>query len=705
MAYICQQIFVFFMMPKQLLPKLCAALYKSTPQAAGDDGYIKAIALLTAVLLCNCLQLVYAQSGNLKGNFSNMGNAGNSGRSADTISFEHRDDAKDSVNISYRQLDSIRPLRLDTSINDFYKYFTVPAAQQYLGLNGAAGYSLIFTPYTRPGWDPGFHSFDLYKYNLQNARFFKTTRPFTQLNYQLASGQEQLIKILHTQNPRPNLNFGFEYRLINAPGFLITHNTTHNNLRFFSNYQGKRKRYASYFLVLSNNLKAAENGGIKSDTFLTSPNFKRRFSIPVNLGQDDDNNPNPFNTTVRTGNLQKEFTFFYRHSYDIGKRDSIEINDSTTEYLFYPKLRFQHTFTYSTHRFEFRDYDTDSTIYQNWYDTTLKPGDSIILKDRWKVISNDFSLIQFPDTKNSGQYLKAGARLENISGSFNTGSRSLYNIILHGEYRNKTKNKLWDIIINGEFYLNGFNSGDYNAYASLSRLLNKKWGFINLSFQNVNRSPSFIYNPQSSFNLGNTNSYNKENILVLKASADNPFISLSAANYFITNYLFFTNYYKTDQYSRVINLLQLSASKKIKISRRWNWYAEATLQQTDAAAPVKVPLLFTRNRVAYEGVFFKNLNLSTGIEFRYYTPYKAYNYSPAMGQFMPQDSSSISNRPDIHAFMHFRIRTFTGYLRAENLNSISFVNGFGFIHNNFAAPHYIYPGMVIRFGIQWNFVN
>ncbi|MEN9571618.1 MAG: hypothetical protein RL172_2849, partial [Bacteroidota bacterium] len=46
-----------------------------------------------------------------------------------------------------------------------------------------------------------------------------------------------------------------------------------------------------------------------------------------------------------------------------------------------------------------------------------------------------------------------------------------------------------------------------------------------------------------------------------------------------------------------------------------------------------------------------------------------------------------------------------GYLRAENLNSISFVNGFGFIHNNFAAPHYIYPGMVIRFGIQWNFVN
>jgi len=72
---------------------------------------------------------------------------------------------------------------------------------------------------------------------------------------------------------------------------------------------------------------------------------------------------------------------------------------------------------------------------------------------------------------------------------------------------------------------------------------------------------------------------------------------------------------------------------------------------------------------------------------------------------MPQDTSSISNRPDITAFMHFRIKTFTGYLRAENLNTISFYNGFGFTHNNFAAPHYITPGLIIRLGIQWNFVN
>ena len=79
--------------------------------------------------------------------------------------------------------------------------------------------------------------------------------------------------------------------------------------------------------------------------------------------------------------------------------------------------------------------------------------------------------------------------------------------------------------------------------------------------------------------------------------------------------------------------MQVFASKKVKISKRWNWYVEAVLQQTDGAAPVKVPLLFTRTRLAYEGNFYKNLFLSAGIEARYYTAYKTNNYSPAFKQF------------------------------------------------------------------------
>ena len=646
-------------------------------------------------------------SGNRSNNTSNTGNNNSSkdnGARKDSIGFEHRVD--DTITISYRYLDSIRSKPLDSSINDFYKYFSEPATQQYLGNTGAAGYSLIFTPFAKAGWDPGFHAFDAYRYTLENTKLFKTTKPFTQINYELASGKEQVIKILHTQNPRPNLNVGFEYNLITAPGIFVTQNTNHNNYRLFSTYQGKRKRYAAFFILLGNSIKGSENGGIKSDSFLSNPLYNKRFTVPVNLGGPQLYSPNPFKSSVTTGNIYKDLSLFIRQTYDLGKKDSIAINDSTTEYLFYSKLRFQHTFTYNTYNYQFRDFAADSTIYKNWYNITLKtPVDTLVVTDSWKVMTNDFSLLQFPDTKNSGQYLLAGARLENIKGTFISGVNNFYNVILHGEYRNKTRNKLWDILARGEFYLNGFNSGDYSAYASLARFLNKKLGYISLVFNNVNRSQSFIYNPASSFSFGNTSTYNKENITMISATADNPFINLSATDYFITNYNYFSDYYKTAQYNRLINLLRLSASKKIRISKKWNWYTEVTMQQTDAAAPVKVPLVYTRNRIAFEGVFYKRLNLSTGIEFRYYTPYKEYNYSPVMGQFMPQDSVISSNRPDISAFLHFRIRSFTGYLRAENLNTVSFSDGFAFDRNNFAAPHYPYQGFIFRFGIQWNFVN
>ena len=662
------------------------------------------IILLTLILV----QFSHAQVNDdiLRGIGNRVTGLGNTKGGSDTIGFIHRDDRKDSISISFKYLDSIRNNSLDSSINDFDKYFSVPSSWQSLGNHGAAGYSLVFVPNAKPGWDAGFHAFDGYQYTLEATKFYKTNRPYTQLSYQLASGKEQMIKALHTQNPRPNWNFGFDYRLISAPGFFVTQNTNHKSYRIFSNYQGKKKRYAAYLVLVGNTIKNSENGGIIADSLLSVPSKKARYSIKVNLGNANLYQPNPFNTSVSTGNIYKDLTFFLRQTYDIGKKDSIAINDSTTEYLFYPKLRAQYSFTYSTYHYQFLDYAADSAIYHNWYDTLLKKRyDTLQVNERWKIISNDLSFLQFPETKNPAQFLLAGARLENITGNLKRSTKKFYNLVLHGEYRNKTRNKKWDALAKGELYLNGMNSGDYNAYATIGRAIGGKFGEVSLFFRDVNRTPSFIFDALSSFNFGNSSLLKKENILSFGADAHNRFIELAFKNHIITNLAYFRDYYHTAQYSRVINLLQLFASKKIKLTKRVNWYAEAVAQQTDGSAPIKVPLLFTRNRFAYEGVFYKNLQLSTGLEIRYFTPFKAYNYSPVMGQFMAQDTFRLKNLPDVTAFFDFRIKSFTAYIRTENLNTISFTNGLGFIHNNFAAPHYPTPGLIIRFGIQWGFVN
>ncbi len=673
---------------------------------------IKKIGVL--FLLLFSIRFSYAQlpgmrSGNPLQNFSNIGAKSGS----DTIGFEHRNDLKDSITISYYHLNSLTKEYLDSSINDFGKYYTVPDGYVTLGNNGNAAYPVLFTPILKAGWDAGFHAFDVYKYTIENTKFFQTTRPYTELSYFLASGKEQVVKVLQTQNIKPNWNVGIDYRLISSPGFFQTQNTNHNNYRLFSRYQGKRKRYSAYFVLMGNKLGSSENGGIVNDSFLLDPNRKRRMTVPVHLGSDS-LSQNIFSTKISTGNLYNDFTAFFRQSYDIGKKDSIIINDSTTEYLFYPKLRFQHTINYTSSLYEFRDTlsnpylaQADSAFFKQNYDTSIHPtyGMNFSVKDKWKYVSNDFVIRQFPETKNLGQYIEAGMRLENFSGYFYSGKKNFYNVVLHGEYRNKTRNKKWDAVLNGEFYATGLNAADFNVYVSVARTLNQKLGDVQLSFQNVNRSPSYIYEGNSSFNFGNNLKTNKENITVLTATAVNRRFTLMARNISISNYTYFKNFYQTDQFNGLVNLTQITASSKNKIAGHLNLYSDFIIQQTTGNNPVHVPLLYTRQRLAFEGNYFKNLNLSTGIEVKYNTPYKADNYSPVMGKFFPQDTVVINNLPQVNLFFNFRIKSFTAFVKAENINTFDIQDGVAFTNNNFAAPLYPTPGLVIRFGVKWGFVN
>ena len=176
-------------------------------------------------------------------------------------------------------------------------------------------------------------------------------------------------------------------------------------------------------------------------------------------------------------------------------------------------------------------------------------------------------------------------------------------------------------------------------------------------------------------------------------------------NHLLLNHTYFQDRFHKAQYDKAINLLQLYWSNCIRLSKHWNWYLDATFQKTEDKGPIRVPLFFGRSRLAFEGLFFKNLHLSTGLEARYFTRYKANGYSPALGQFYVQDSTTINNLPDLAAFLHFRIRSFTAFLRAENLNTADFSEGLNFINNNFTAPHYPSPGLMIRFGVKWFFVN
>jgi hypothetical protein len=261
---------------------------------------------------------------------------------------------------------------------------------------------------------------------------------------------------------------------------------------------------------------------------------------------------------------------------------------------------------------------------------------------------------------------------------------------------------------NGKLYVNGLNSGDYEAYLSLKRIIGKRGTGLQVGFQNVNRSPSFIYETNSTFFRAQPDTFNKENITNIFGSLDIPSIKLklSANYYLLSNYLYYVGYYQPAQTPTLFNVLHISLFKQFRLARNFNWRTWVELQQRVGDGPLNLPLLTNRNQVGYDGnLGFKNLNISFGLELRYFTEYKAPTYSPFIGQYTFQDTITTRLKaPDIGAYLHFRIRSFTAYVRAENLNTFDFNRG-GFVRNNIPTQVYPYPGLQIRVGIWWSFVN
>lgn len=633
-------------------------------------------------------------------------------------SLKHRDNNEDSITIRFRYLDSTRNYMLDSSVSDFTKRYPVPADYFHLGNSGTAAKSFLFSPSFTPGWDPGTHVFDIYKWTVEKARFFNTTRPYSELNYLLGSRSEQQIEIMHTQNVRPTWNVALQYRLISAPGFYKNQKTAHNNYLVTSVYKAPKQRYTNYFLLIANKLQASEGGGLKDQTFLDSAEYKDRFNLDTKIGGDDPFGTNFFSTKIGTGNKETTFTALFRQQYDFGRKDSI-VTDSTVIPLFYPRVRFEHTISYSSYKYVFNDaayagntgvYEPDSAYYQDYYKFPIRIGDSVYFRDKWKELVNDFSIYQFPDAKNLQQFIKLGAAIQNLNGEFTSQKKSFYNVFGHAEYRNKTRNQKWDIEANGKLYFTGLNAGDFHAYASLQGLIGKKIGYLQLGFENVNRTPSFLFDGRSSFSAitRNNQGFKKENSTHLFASFQQPKskLLLTGDYYLMTNYTYVDSFSRLQQSEGLFNVLQIGLHKTIKLGKRWNWHADVYFQQVVGDAPVNVPVIFTRNRIAYEGnLGFKNLDIAFGAEVKYHTPYKGDGYSPALARYFYQNDTTLNNLPDIHAYMHFRIKGIKIYLRAENLNTVRNLEGFGFTNNNMFVPGYAYPGLLIRFGIFWSFVN
>lgn len=633
------------------------------------------------------------------------GGGGNASMQRDTSKHDHE---PDTLTLRYRFLGEPTDFTIDSSIADFsLNYLGVPATFMNLGNNGNAARNLVFTPRMTPGFDAGFHAYDIYGFRHETAKFYNTNRPFSELWYLIGAKQEQMINVQHTQNRGEKFNFSFQYRKINSPGFYQNQATNHDTYNVTANYNSQNKRYHLFLSYFLNRINGGENGGIQDPADLKNPDNDDKRLVPVRLGADNPSLGGLLNTNIPVKSYNQDGSILLRQQYDWGKGDTIHVNDTTDIYKFDPVFRVEHTFTYTENTYRFQDAQPDSVYYDNFYGLIIPANsDTLRTRHRWRIMSNDLSLMQFPMRGNQAHFIRVGAAFETIKGQFATAldantDVSFTNLRLHGEYRNKTRNQQWDLQAKGDLYPLGENAGDYSVSGRLSRYLNETLGNVSLMAINVNREPSYVYRFFATRNgrVWTNDDLDKENITQIQFRADNRKLKYNiTANYFLyTNYTYFLNFTQSAQNSGVFNLLQLVAYKRFDVGG-FTFDGDMAFQQLAGTAPLQLPTVWARLRVAYTAKLFKNLNLYTGLEGKYNTPYYADDYSPMLGQFFYQNLQQFHNKPEVAAFVHFRIKSLSAYVRGENLNALVW-------DNNFVAPYYPTNDFGLRVGLRWWFVN
>src|SRR5690606_21651613 len=185
---------------------------------------------------------------------------------SDTLGFAEKAD-DNSVQIFYKNTQG-EGNEYDTSLTNMHSLGLLNFWERSLGNLGAAYQSLKAQATLPVEFTLMPNKFEAYYFLKKNVRYYNTTKPFSEVRYNVGTKQEQLIELFHTQNIKPYWNFSTHYRKINSLGFYKVQKNNIDNFSFVTDYNAPSERYNAKLFFLYNKLQQDENLGILDDSFL-----------------------------------------------------------------------------------------------------------------------------------------------------------------------------------------------------------------------------------------------------------------------------------------------------------------------------------------------------------------------------------------------------------------------------------------------------
>jgi hypothetical protein len=175
-------------------------------------------------------------------------------------------------------------------------------------------------------------------------------------------------------------------------------------------------------------------------------------------------------------------------------------------------------------------------------------------------------------------------------------------------------------------------------------------------------------------------------------------LRLGAQYHLLTNYVYFDSTAAPQQTDNALSILQFSVQKDFKVGA-FSLLNRIVLQQTDEAV-LRLPNVFGKHSLVYNGKWFKVLEVQIGADLRYTTSYRPDYYNPFIAQFQLQDRQEVDLFPAVDAYFSMRVTRFRAFIKGENLTTL-----FEPDKRLFLTAFYPWPAAAIRFGVSWRLLD
>lgn len=597
------------------------------------------------------------------------------------------------------------PNMIDTTITGFQLYDFVYRSDSFFANKGNPGHITRLLKFN-PELGHGFQLypqelFPGYRFKHENLCFYRPVHVFTDLFYVMGSEREQLFNALHNQKFHEALHAGFNYQLVNSPGFYTQTGTRNSNIYVTLDFQLPDKRYQALGSFISNRFENQEGGGLADRlAFEQDPNSDFVFLPDAKL-------------------QMRETAVNIHHFYQTGFYVGGSGDDTLAERRFINLGRINHEFSWRRESFVFDDPQAPASFYETEPFNSGSTYDSTLVN----TIENLVSWSNFPLQSGRGRfpfnfkiYLKHqvinikqplyedGEPVEEGGKAASTDLypqlKDQFSQVVQGVELESDQTRFLSGKAFAHLTLGGYNDDDLGIGASITLGRPEQKHHFSAQAAFFQQAVPYTFSRFFGNYISWENDFSKQQIGHARLLYQSNWLSLEGNYYLLTNMAYMGPEALPLQNTSTFGLLSAGLGLKAGIGA-FQTLHKVLFQYAGDLEFEQFPELVSYHSLFFDfSLFKKAMDMNLGFDIFYNAPYSPMGYMPVIRQFYAQDGYESNHVIMADAFATIKVKRTRFFLKAQNLTS--FIPDFPQVY---AIPFYPLPGFAIKFGVSWMFFD